>query len=102
MKNIRENERQKEKERRSSGVGAANAPRVSQYVSEAMLQKPKLQDVQLQALPGWTNAGIAGDVSGRPIPGFSTLFPLVDLFQLELEKAYEREETVYLRSPTPT
>ncbi|KYN23408.1 hypothetical protein ALC57_04282 [Trachymyrmex cornetzi] len=57
-----------------------------------------------RALLGWTNAGIAGDVSGRSIPEPAKapiLFSPVDLVQFKLERELRKDQSLSSSSSSP-
>lgn len=90
--------REEEVERRTTrGVWEATKPNAaSQCVSETDCKNRNCKMCNCRALLGWTNAGIAGDVSGRSIPEpakASTLFSSVDLVQLKLERELRSDQS---------
>jgi len=75
---------------------------ISQCVSGTNCKNRNCKMCNCRALLGWTNAGIAGDVSGRSIPEpakVSTLFSPMDLVQLKLERELRRDQSLSSSSP---
>lgn len=93
----RKAEREERAERSGRGEGATEPNAASQCVSETDCKNRNCKMCNCRVLLGWTNAGIAGDVSGRSIPGRPRLPPLfspVDLVQLERELRRDRSSSV--------
>lgn len=79
-----------------SGKGEATKPNAASRAKRTA-KTETARCATARALLGWTNAGIAGDVSGRSIPSRPRLPPLfspVDLVQLERELRRDRSSSM--------